>query len=411
MDNAIVWRLGLDRSQITSGLSAVQGDVESASNRIAQGFGRAAEGGGQLFTSSHRVARQIQSLTQDLARGGDSLSLFGAGLEAVERSLRLPLGALAGLAVGAVIVKQLNDVREADEKMKQALATSFNPSGIDDYKASVETLTERIKATIEAAAVMQTRIEKPGTMQRVGDFFSNLFGGGGNLPAIPTTVPGAPVLPRGDHPTDIFRDETNAKIREAQAQNAVRLALEEKKIKEAGVDVEKRIYEVRLAVAEVEKSAAEKSKRPDLQFEAQTKIDGLKAEKEIADLRTRSLAEIQKQASEIASKNRDKLQFTLADLAKEGRRDVGFGGGTGRGVGDEARRAMEEERLARQDALAGNMAEAQRHVERAENIKAGILQLRDSEKDLSGAVRMGVDSAAIFIQLLAATKAISFANR
>lgn len=100
------------------------------------------------------------------------------------------------------------------------------------------------------------------------------------------------------------------------------------------------------------------------------------------------------QVRDIAQKNREKLQLPLADLAKEGR-DRAPGDDSRAGAGLLARRALEEEALARKATLAEDLPGAQMHRARAEDIKSGIDTLKDSEKDLAGAFKMGIDAAQI----------------
>lgn len=105
------------------------------------------------------------------------------------------------------------------------------------------------------------------------------------------------------------------------------------------------------------------------------------------------------QAQSTAMKNKEKLQSRLSELAAIPQGAAGAAAGFSPSMiyaGHQARQAQEEEARAQDIASrTGRFDEAQMHVNRAEDIKSGIDQLKDSEKDLSGAVRMGVDASEI----------------
>jgi hypothetical protein len=113
--------LDLDAREFDSRLAAVEQRVSSSSRTMSSGFDAAAEGGGRLFTSSHRVARQVGMLATQFSSGADASQLFGAGLMGLERAMRLPLGALAGLAVGAVFFEQLAKAHAESTKLHNEL--------------------------------------------------------------------------------------------------------------------------------------------------------------------------------------------------------------------------------------------------------------------------------------------------
>jgi hypothetical protein len=395
-DSAILFRLGLVKEPFNSDLRAAAAETQSAGVRMGQGFFYSEAAQGRLFTSSHRAARQIGLFTQQLTTGADAGTLFASAIERAERVLRLPLGSLAALAAAGILLKEFHDVAVADEKLRAQLEKSIKPSAVDDYKAALEDLQKRIKDTATEVAKAQQRIEAPTFIQRVADIGSNIF------TFLARITPGLKTLPDetgGRYPTDIAREQGNAKIREAQQQNQLRLAIEIQKIRESGKDVEKRIFDVRIAAAESERDAikeAFKGKRPDLEFEAQTKLDRLRADAESASSAAeiaKSLNVAEKAAAGVAQSISEKAKLSLAELAKEGDQTrTGFG--TAIGVGAKARDAQREEELARRAALRGNEAEAIKHETRAEQIKATIGTLRDSEKLLGNQLKSALDSSA-----------------
>src|SRR4051794_34409227 len=99
---SIIARLGLDTSGFRSELASAATQAGQAAGKMSGAFNKSAAAHENLLASNHRVARQIQNFSRDLASGADATQLFSAGLEGLERSLKLPLGALAGLGVGAV---------------------------------------------------------------------------------------------------------------------------------------------------------------------------------------------------------------------------------------------------------------------------------------------------------------------
>jgi hypothetical protein len=397
-ENAITWRLGVDRSQLTAGMSAAQADTLAASQRIAQGMGHAAEGGEKIFTSSHRAAGQIRILGQELARGAEAGDLFASGLEAAERVLRLPLGSLAVLAAAGILIKQLHDVAEADEKLKRQLATSLKPSAIDDYSAAVETLAERYKNTADAIAASTQRITNPTVMQKFSDFIKNIF---------------TPTGPRGDQfgaepgnqgplASETSAGETRGTIAEAQQQQTRRLELEINEIRKQGVDVEKKIYDLKLAASQVELDALKKAFPKDedqtqAKFQAQSAIDTLKAEKQ----RTEEKEKQKESAEKQAEFEKERFGLSLKELA-EGR------GGSPQTEHErrQARRAVGERAESERLRLRGDEEGARVHVERAQQIESGIQGLKPSSS-MSNDVRSGVDASQLnqkFDRLITATE-------
>jgi hypothetical protein len=388
-ENAITWRLGVDKSQLTAGLKSAEAEALASSHKIAGAMGGAAEGGERIFTSSHRAANQVRILAQELMHGGSAADFFGAGLEAAERALRLPLGSLAALAAAGVVLKQLSDVSDADKKLKSQLATSLNPSWIQDYKASLETLAERYKETADKAAAARARIEAPGLWQKVFDSFG--FGGGGMVPVGKMKGGESGAINKPIEEAEKAQAEAMGEIRDAQNKNRIRLELELNKIRESGVDVEKRSYETALAAAQAEKDALQKAFPKDdpqssmLKFEAQSKIDILRAAKQQTEEQQKQKDLEDKQTA--ATKER--FGMTLKELAE------------GRGGSPEtefqrrqARRAMDERSTSERLRLRGDEQGAQIRAGRATQIEAGIQGLKPSE-NMAQEVRAGVDAAQI----------------
>src|SRR5262245_28512133 len=75
----------------------------------------------KLITSSHRAANQLANLTESFLRGGSAADLFAQATVGLEKVLHLPLGALAGLAVGAGAAVELAKIGEEAKKLRHEL--------------------------------------------------------------------------------------------------------------------------------------------------------------------------------------------------------------------------------------------------------------------------------------------------
>lgn len=147
--------LGLDRSQVQSGLIKTARDVEAAGAQMGKGFKGASEHGEHLLASTHKVASQLTNVAKSLVSGGGAADVFAAGLEAVEKSLHLSLGELAGLGIGAVLVEQIGEAiskaRELNEEFENLTAYGGGPSefqtdtGLDDRIRKYQDLIDQIK--------------------------------------------------------------------------------------------------------------------------------------------------------------------------------------------------------------------------------------------------------------------------
>jgi hypothetical protein len=117
----------------------------------------------------------------------------------------------------------------------------------------------------------------------------------------------------------------------------------------------------------------------------------------VSELQLQEKLSLRKLAEDIAGKNADRPKLSLKELAEAGPI------GSGRFFSEatlQARRAQREEALGEQERLAQHPEAALRHFDLAEQIKSNIPQLRDNEKDISGQVRMGVESASVFREMI-----------
>jgi hypothetical protein len=388
-ENAITWRLGVDKSQLTAGLKSAEAEALASSQKIAQGMGHAAEGGEKIFTSSHRAAGQIRILTQELARGAQAGDIFAAGLEAAERVLRVPLGSLAALAVAGIIVKQLHDVADADEKLKRQLATSLDPSPISDYGAAVETLAERFKNTAEAIAESQRRLNDPTRFEKIIDALGDVrpIPRGGNLPTDPKVI--AQQFATAS-PSEINKDAARTAIALAQAQERLRLELQINEARRSGGDVETKIADLAVKTAQINLDALKKAYPKDddqsgAKRAAQGALDAANAEKQITEEKKKQRELDDKQAAS----QKERFGMSLKELAE------------GRGGSPEteferrqARRATGERAESERLRLRGDEQGAAVRAGRAEHIEAGIQGLKPSE-NMANEVRAGVDGAQI----------------
>jgi hypothetical protein len=392
---SIIARLGLDKRGFNDDIRSAASEADAGGARISRGLDVASGGHERLITSSHRAARQIGVFARELSSGASSADIFASAIEGVERVLRLPLGALAGLVGAGFVIKEIAQVREEYQKLKDELEVSLHPALPAEF-AALDTLTERIKKLQEQEDKLKAKNEPAGFFSKINAYFRDSFTGPTrpeelppNLRNVPARIPtNAGVLL---DPVDAARVERAEQIRQIRAEKQRDIENEIKKIRDSGLNVEERIAKVRLEAAQAglatAKTVEDKKSRQLEVDQAQLAVEKAAADAQAA----KAAASAQK---EDATKSlRESSQVSLADLAREGDQ-TRSPGGVALGVGAKARDAVREQELARRAALAGNEEEALKHTSRAEQIKSGIGTLRDSEKQLGAALKGALDSSA-----------------
>ena len=164
MSAAILASLGLDRAPFNRDLNAAVQDAENFSGRF-RSVNRGIIGtNDELLLSSHRAGRGIGMLAQQMAQGADASQLMGTGLMSLERSLHVPLGSLAGLAIGAVFFEQVHKAYSEATKLHQEiqdLLADAQTSGEWTSFQQLDSILDKLKGKYEELTTKQREATTP----------------------------------------------------------------------------------------------------------------------------------------------------------------------------------------------------------------------------------------------------------
>jgi hypothetical protein len=355
--------LGLDTKGFTAPLRQAAQETQSAGNSIEQSFNRSGAAHENLLASNHRVARQFQNFSKDLLSGASAADVFSSGLEGIERALRLPLGALAGIGIGAVAVQQLGKVIAEYKKLNEEV-DKLNQSKPAPAFQTLENLAKTADEADKKFEQLSKRLRDAQIPFSITGLIESLTGG--KTPA-------------------------------------------EKK--ETGVT------RVEARVGEVEKARVKNDLRDQPDFVQKAAAIEEKFFDVVQRLGQRGVVELDRElenlAKDIARTRSDVLKLSLDQLAA----GPNFGDQNHASLqaisnADQARQVKDLEDRARDLVLnQGDIAGAAQLRGRAADIRNGIGTLKDSEKDITGALRGAIDSAGVFREMLGALKAITFKNQ
>jgi hypothetical protein len=384
--------LGLDTKGFSAPLRQAARDAQAAGDDISKSFGRASSAHDSLLTSNHRVARQIQNFSRDLAGGASATDLLSAGLEGLERALKLPLGALAGLGVGAIAISEIHKALAAAEKLHGEIDAILSAPHGDARLQSLSSLTSELeelrkkKAELTAAGSFAAD-PLEFIKRRIGQNFVN---------------PGSLL-----HPFDTSK--TGASQAEAEAARQI-----EELGKKAAVinqDIARKIgQEASLAVLrQTDSNLAEAQKLVDDDAERRKALTGADSVKELGQNLDRILnTSLNALADKIAKANRERVQGTLEEIAgRPGKLDNSISI-QAFSEGQQAREAkqLRAEGVGARERIGGEagLQIASEKFSRADSIIDRIASLKESEKNLGGTLRGAIDSAQVLRELLAVTK-------
>lgn len=380
---SIIATLGLDKSGFTQGMSEAAREAERAAGQFTKSGNISAESQDRLYTSSHRVASQMTNVTREMLSGASAGDVFAAALEGAGRSLRLSLGALAGIEIGGAILKHVVDVRAAYVKLREEVEklNSIKPDSRFEALEQIKKQADDASAKIDELRKKLREANTPFSVQGL----------------VQSLSPGE--LPKLLKQTEATR---------AAAQTAEVDKLHEKNVLHGEPDF-------------VAKAAGIEEKF----FEAVQRL----GQRGVVELDR----ELENLAKDVARVRRERLQAPLEEIAKRpglGQKDqevplakwissYDFNRApvspTAAYEGEQAREAQKEIDLAKQarETIGGEegLRQAQIHMLRADEIKAAIPSLRDTDKDLTGAFRGAIEQASVFKDLIQAVRQISFANQ
>jgi hypothetical protein len=136
--------LGLDRAPFNRDLNAAAQEADTFSNRFTGSNRRIQSSNEDLLMSSHRVSRQVYSFTQQLASGADASQLLATGLEGIGRSLKIGLGPLLGIGIGAALGSQFLKAYQEAEKLRNELSALIGEASSGASFKTFDQLAEQI---------------------------------------------------------------------------------------------------------------------------------------------------------------------------------------------------------------------------------------------------------------------------
>lgn len=385
---SIIARLGLDTSGFKSDLKSAATSVDQAHSQMAGGARRNAAAHEGLLSSNHRVARQIQNFSKDLISGASATDIFSAGLEGLERSLKLSIGQLAALGVGAVAIQQIGAVIGKYEELEAEIDKVTAP-----HRGAGATPLSEMTADAESARKALEDLDKSNT----GFWRGVLNGVVLNPYKVIRNAFKSPGNERAKGADEIDDDQRLDLIRvqqrgfEAQARHQKRLNAVDKS-EDLSPDVKSAIREALEAKEKILEAAARGG-----ELLAKPLIDAL-------EIKTREAAK------KIAQANGDRVKSTLTEIAD--RPEVAINDTEPKFFreGEAARAALKERDYAETERLAGHEDLSFRHLDRAHQIETGIGGLKESEKS-AGDIRDGIDSSAVLAAIRAGIERITFQNR
>lgn len=325
MADRIEWFLNANASQVRAEMMQTVQAVNSGANQIVQGYGRADLASGSLLKSNSRVAHSGILVAQSMLSGGSALDIFSNSLMGLERATRIPLAGLLGLGVAAIAISKIHGVVVEFQALNKEAAEL-------EKKDLTKLKMDELEKTKTEAMDVEKRLKERETSWKgfMAEAATNLInpnaGGGMNWRG-------------GPRPSQLL----------------------------AGGDVWERQRPQREAF---EKWAAEEYHR--------RRIADIPKEVDAEIAKRHHEAEIGKEAATF----KDKLQLSLADIAKGGlhKRTSSSFDNTKQYAGDLAEQALKEEALARKSILGQDYSGAIQHQALAETLKAQIPGLKDSEK-------------------------------
>lgn len=359
MADQITWLLNADASHINAEMQRAMQAANTGTDSLVQGFNRADLAHGTFLKSNARVSNQIGIFTRTAISGADSLTLMATGMETLAHATKLPLGPLTALIVAGTLGFKLHEANkewaEMNKQQDELLRKDLTKQKTDEL--------EKLKVTAVELAKKMEEQEKS---------FWGLTAQAANALVDPT-VGGEHMRGRGGPSPGALARSGTATTPEDRAWNNARTQI--------------------LAHQQAAAEAYHKQRLADIPKEVDEEIAKRKHAEEVG-----------KEAASI----KDKLQLSLADIAKEGehKRTSRSFDNTKQYAGDVAEQALKEEGLARKSVLKGNFGDAVQHQLIAEQLKATIPALKDADKIAT--FKSALDTS---VRLAEIAQKISFAGK
>lgn len=180
MADRIVWQLGADASQVRAEMDRSVAAVNKGTGAMAGAFdkvdgsqGRVIRSQRGLLESNNRVTNQFQGFSRALLNARSATDVAVAGLDRLENSLNLSLGAGFALAGAAVLIGKIGEIqreyaalnKEIDKLTAPRAAGNFQ--SLDQLKSHLAKVADQLK---ELTAIQKDQGISPG--QWVKDWFT-----------------------------------------------------------------------------------------------------------------------------------------------------------------------------------------------------------------------------------------------
>jgi hypothetical protein len=153
--------LELNAGAANAQLAKFGSNLEHAGAVAGKSMHGAGEHAEHLLASTHRVAGQMGKVSGALLSGGNAADVFSASLEGVEHSLHLPLGALAGMSIGAVLAEKIGEAVLKAKELNAEVYKLTRDQGPSEFRT-----TGAIEAEVKELA---DKIEEIKKLPHLGD--------------------------------------------------------------------------------------------------------------------------------------------------------------------------------------------------------------------------------------------------
>lgn len=194
MADKIIWQLGADASQVRAEMNSAAASVNKATKQMADASEKLDKSQDKklakdkrLLESNNRVTNQFQGFTRTLLSARNATDVVVSGLDRLENSLNLSLGAGFALAGGAVVLQQISAAREEYKKLGDELKAVYAAAQVSGEFKTLAKLEEDAKKAEAAIKQLNTAIEtregKKGAWQWIKQGFADFA-------ATPFAIPG-----------------------------------------------------------------------------------------------------------------------------------------------------------------------------------------------------------------------------
>ncbi len=172
--DSIIFKAGVDAAGVRQGVKEAVQEVEKGTKAVEAANGRS--GGGIKLKSSNRVAHQITNVTQAFLAGSSAADILGVSVVALEKSLRLPLGTLAGLGVGLLVFEKMRESAKELDEFNRSVAETLTPTAGGDYESTAG-LEQRLTKLKDLQDKLNDSSAGTGFSKAAGQVGNYLFSG------------------------------------------------------------------------------------------------------------------------------------------------------------------------------------------------------------------------------------------